>query len=553
VASARFVGAIRLAVAAALVSIGLLLIVCSLTTQAASPSPSTCPDGYHWDRMSGVGCVQTNLPPNARYSYTGAAICNDPYIGVTAPGPNQYGSDPNASYLVECITQQEYERRAAVPKERDGTLSDSDFASAGIVDDLAKLLADEGAVPPGPEDADLGGVTATGVLLLSLGGAVLVGSPGGLGGLGGSPAGGAPGGAGGVGGAGGAAGAAAGAGMAATSGVAAGAGSLISALPADKSQLLLLGLSIFRSIRRVTSEPDPDSLNAGDVAQLMGDAAGIAALASALAPAVGVIALASGGIAAAVETRSPRDVVEQLRRNLGRLGYMQGLVDERVSEKEGRLVERAELSPAPAPPSKLTSTSARDLQTGRAIWALRSDAVLDAAADLQAELDDLDERRQSVAQSIDDVADLLAQLGRGGVASLTADLGSVLLYGRGWHLASDPAKMGAAFRESRAQAKAAGVAGQRPARPPRRSAGAAAGAGAQPFVVWVAANGIEDGRVAVLEALAGLERWRGFYDALADDVRSQLAVLRAQAQEAIETRRAVAAEMQRRVLEGGST
>jgi len=49
--------------------------------------------------MSGVGCVQDRLPPNAHYGYTSAAICNEPFVDVRAPGPNAYGADPNASYL----------------------------------------------------------------------------------------------------------------------------------------------------------------------------------------------------------------------------------------------------------------------------------------------------------------------------------------------------------------------------------------------------------------------------------------------------------------------
>lgn len=52
-----------------------------------------CPPGYHFERMSGVGCVQTNCKegkiPSAHLSYTGQCICGS--AGSIAENP----SDPN--------------------------------------------------------------------------------------------------------------------------------------------------------------------------------------------------------------------------------------------------------------------------------------------------------------------------------------------------------------------------------------------------------------------------------------------------------------------------
>jgi len=67
---------------------------------------------------------------------------------------------------------------------------------------------------------------------------------------------------------------------------------------------------------------------------------------------------------------------------------------------------------------------------------------------------------------------------------------------------------------------------------------------------WAASQGVADGRLAVLQALAGLERWRGFYDALAGSVQVEINRLRAEADVAVAVRRDLAAEVQRRALDG---
>ena len=182
---------VRYALASALAAAGLLMILASQQSRAASPSPAGCPDGFRWERMSGVGCVQVTLPPHAQYSYTSAAICSDPYMAVFAPGPNDYGSDSRASYLIACLTAEEWAARASTPAGRaTPALGDGGDANHGLgggpLDKLAGGMIDEGMHAPDPRDADLGGVAATGVLLLSLAGAVVASGSGGLAGLGGA-------------------------------------------------------------------------------------------------------------------------------------------------------------------------------------------------------------------------------------------------------------------------------------------------------------------------------------------------------------------------------
>jgi len=58
-----------------------------------------------------------------------------------------------------------------------------------------------------------------------------------------------------------------------------------------------------------------------------------------------------------------------------------------------------------------------------------------------------------------------------------------------------------------------------------------------PFAEWAAANKFEGGRLAILQALAGLQRWCGFYDALTGTVQRQLVQLRALADTASAARR----------------
>jgi hypothetical protein len=72
-----------------------------------------------------------------------------------------------------------------------------------------------------------------------------------------------------------------------------------------------------------------------------------------------------------------------------------------------------------------------------------------------------------------------------------------------------------------------------------------------PFAEWAAANKIEGGRLAILQVLAGLERWCGFYDALTGTLARHLLELRVRADTTSAACRALSAELQRRTLGGG--
>ena len=332
-----------------------------------------------------------------------------------------------------------------------------------------------------------------------------------------------------------------------------------SGLPLPRAELIVAGLSIFRSMKRVTEETDPSGYSAGEIVQLMGDAASIGALASILAPAADLISLATAGAAAGVAVYSPREVVERLRRNFGRLGYMQGVLDENVSQVDGQLAgpedlpEGAAANAAPEVPADPAALSGKELRAARSAWAARADLEFDALIRAQEEINDLDDRRRNLDHQVDAVSDLLTRLDDAGTTPVPRHLGETLRYGLGWYLAGDQTQMSAALRESRSQARAS-VEPDRSTTPAPSAAQAAATPAlarsqGMPFADWAAANKIDGGRLSILQAVAGLERWCGFYDALTGTLQRQLVQLRVQAETASAMRRVLSAEMQRRTLE----
>lgn len=587
--------AVLVALAAGLTALALLLILFASPARAASPNPDGCPDGFHFEPLSGVGCVQDQLPPDARYGYTGAAICSDPYIMVQAPGPNSFGRDPNVYYLIQCITPEEADQWAGQVPVPLGT---------GPLDDLAGMLVEGDPVLPDPEDSDIGGLAATAALMVSAAGAALLtGSALGTAAKGATAVGaagaGGPGSTGLIGG-GGEASAALGVApsgepvatvfelpLQVAGGLTTSAGS---GLPLPRAELVSAGLSIARSVQRLTDEPDATGYSSGDLVQLLGDAASIGALATILAPATGLVSLAGTGAATATDAQAGK-VLDRLRQGFGQLGYMQGVLDENISALDGQLagLDGAPRGGSPAAlrsPGDPAALSDEDLRELRAAWAAHTDVLFDALIEAQADMGDLDNRRRNLAHQIDAVNDLLARLDESGRASVPPHLGDTLSYGLGWFRAGDPALMVAALRESRAQARAAGMAEVLRSSPamarasaivaasmagaPGQTAGAgpgtqpagkgkAAGAGkgsastGRPrslrFSQWARANRFEGGRMGVLQALAGLERWSGFYDALTGTLQRRITTLREQAYAAGATRRSLSSEMQHRTLE----
>jgi hypothetical protein len=338
-----------------------------------------------------------------------------------------------------------------------------------------------------------------------------------------------------------------------------------SGLPLPRSELILAGKSLVRCMRRVTH--GAENGKAGDPDQLMGDAARIEALASILAPTSDMAALATAGAASGADAVEPEAVVERLRLNFGQLGYMQGVLDENVCQLDGQLggldgVEAGPEAETPEVPTDPAGLSEDALRAARTELAARADVCFDALIRAQEQMNDLDNRRRNLDHQVDAVSDLLARLDEAGTTPVPRHVGDTLCYGLGWHLAGDAVRMATALRDSQAQARATA----RPPATPAPSSSAPASSSAQgpaaaapaparpkgtPFAEWTAANKIEGGRMAILEALAGLQRWCGFYDALTGTLQRELVALRLQADAASATCRALSAELQRRALAAG--
>jgi hypothetical protein len=328
-----------------------------------------------------------------------------------------------------------------------------------------------------------------------------------------------------------------------------------SGLPLPRSELMLVGKSIVRSMRRVTHGTEQVG-KGGDADQLMGDAARIGALASILAPATGLVSLATAGSAA--DDCPPAEVLERLRHDFGQLGYMQGVLDENVCQVDGQLAgldglpESAPAGDAAQAPADPSALSDEDLHAARSSWAARADIDFDALIRAQEEMNDLDDRRRNLDHQVDAVSDLLARLDDAGTTPVPRHIGDTLCYGLGWHLAGDALRMATALRDSRSQTRAsAGPAtGATRTSPPAQAPPAPAPVQPKgtPFAEWAAANKIEGGRLAILQALAGLQRWCGFYDALTGTLQRQLVELRVRADTASAVRRMLSAETQRRML-----
>jgi hypothetical protein len=328
-----------------------------------------------------------------------------------------------------------------------------------------------------------------------------------------------------------------------------GAGAVISggfALPLPRPDLVQGGLSIFRSMKRVTEDADPSGFSAGDMAQFLGDAAGLAALASFLAPTVGVLSLATSGAAAASDVKRPQEVIDALRENFGRLGYMQGIVDANVSRSDGDLGRfgRTASSPLPDAPADPKAMKDAALATAGAEWSrLTHSARGDIASD-KALIGYLDARRADLSAQASILTELLDRSESGVEVGVDATALAALTFGLGWYTGGDSARMATDLRDS-FEGPGSGRAGNAAAASPKSEAGTD-GQFATTLDDWAAEVGAKDSCLGTLAALAGVERWRGFCDAVANTVGDRLAAARALVDQTEAVHRELSTEIERR-------
>jgi hypothetical protein len=238
------------------------------------------------------------------------------------------------------------------------------------------------------------------------------------------------------------------------------------------------------------------------------------------------------------DVTSPHEIIEGIRRNMGRIGYMQGIVDANLNREDGTLGEfaRPASGVTPATPDDVSTMDDAALRAAGAAWAgLAGAALRDVAADADL-LAFLDARRAQLESQSDLLCDLLDRSETNEIVPLDGTAIDALAFGRNWYSASDSAGMADQLRQ-RFEASVAGA--------PTGSDAAAEDA-PRTLDEWAAHVGARNSCLGVLEATAGLERWRGFCDALAGSVDDRLAAARAQADQTAAVRSELGAEIERR-------
>jgi len=149
-----------------LLAVGLMLVVSA--TSARAQERKNCPDGFHWERMSGQCCVQDyeTLPEHGKIGYTGNSLCEDGYVATyerrgTKDGKGVDGCPGYTSFvfLKSCSSQA-------------GGAADLSFAGDADLSDLTAAVYGGGSGPSAQDLATIGGL-GTGILVLT-GGTVVV-------------------------------------------------------------------------------------------------------------------------------------------------------------------------------------------------------------------------------------------------------------------------------------------------------------------------------------------------------------------------------------------
>ena len=102
------------------------------------PNRENCPPGFTWVRMSGTGCVQETLPSNGKIGYDGHALCVEPYVGIYEQRPTTDGKPApgspytSFSYLLRCVTPDQYDRAVADLADKQGGPSLVRTGAAGL-------------------------------------------------------------------------------------------------------------------------------------------------------------------------------------------------------------------------------------------------------------------------------------------------------------------------------------------------------------------------------------------------------------------------------------
>jgi hypothetical protein len=154
---------------------------------SAQVERKNCPADFHWERMSGICCVQDRetLPENGKIGYVGDSLCIEGYVGVFDHRPTTDGEGPpgcpgytSFAFLEKCLTPEEYEQFRQ--QESGGAVTGGgepgNRIEETIRDASEALLA--GGSGPSPGNLAATGALLGGATLTLLAGSTLLGSPG---------------------------------------------------------------------------------------------------------------------------------------------------------------------------------------------------------------------------------------------------------------------------------------------------------------------------------------------------------------------------------------
>jgi len=146
-----------------------------------------CPADFHWERMSGICCVQDRetLPENGKIGYVGDSLCIEGYVGVydhrqTTDGKGVDGCPGYTSFafLEQCLTPAEYERLRQQESSGGAALTGGGASGNPLeeaIRDASEALL-SGGKGPSPGDLAATGVVLGGGLLTLLAGSTILGS-----------------------------------------------------------------------------------------------------------------------------------------------------------------------------------------------------------------------------------------------------------------------------------------------------------------------------------------------------------------------------------------
>jgi hypothetical protein len=423
----------------------------------------------------------------------------------------------------------------------------------GPADELASAVADEGATTPTPQDGIVGGVAATGVLLMAIAGSLALASPA----LGGPET--------------------------------AGSRSLPTEppplTPVEREMAAVerrIGLMddayarLVKSALRINAATNSGELGAGDAAEILGDlSSAIATFPPAAVPA-GLASMVFSSLSAASSLSGERESLDALRENLAGLTYLQGratvdreaLGQQLMDLRQQQAAERAGVRPPPpVDPSAMTR---QQLEQARTRAEADVSLAYSRAAATQDELSRFVEERNAVQRRMDALRTGReeAQVPVGATSPsvsmpvLSADTGGESLLAHVDAAAAESGVVSAAREGMQASRRAAEAAAleraaafaeaQRAAEFVERGSGlVSAGAGVLSAAAWGNDLAVDAANARAHQAVAQLAYRHGELAARADQAQSRLEQMRQQCDQAVTTRRTLSTEIERRDVESG--